>query len=95
MEDDFKCAYNVLMPAPPLPPKPPQTPEKSNSALMTILTLMLLVGVFVGLALVSLGSILGALILLLLVLPAIALFHYLVWGWWLGKMIEDAEREEE
>lgn len=83
------------MPAPPKPEKPPAPQEKPNTALTTIMTLLLLAGVFVGLTLVSLGSILGALLLLLLVLPAIALFHYLVWGWWLGKMLEQSEQEPE
>ena len=95
MEAPITPAYNTRMPAPPKPTRPPEPQEKSNSALTTILTLLLLAGVFIGLALVSVGSVLGALVLLLLVLPAIALFHYLVWGWWLGKMIDKAEREEE
>ena len=85
------------MPAPPKPEKPAAPEEKPSPALTTIVTLLLLAGVFVGLTLVSLGSILGALLLLLLVLPTIALFHYLVWGWWLGKMLEEkaSEAEEE
>ena len=82
------------MPAPPKPTKPPRPPERSANALTTIVSLLLLGGIVIGLALVSLGSALGALILLLLVLPAIALFHYIVWGWWLGKMIEQQAPEE-
>jgi fatty acid desaturase len=83
---------------PQLPEKPPslETPrEDSNSSLMTILTLLLLGGVLVGLVFLSLGSILGPLLLLLLVLPAIAMFHYLLWGWWLGKAIERDANENE
>jgi hypothetical protein len=79
----------------PAPPKPPLPVEQSSGAATTIITVLLLLGVFVGLVLVSLGSILGPLLLLFLALPAIALFHYLVWGWWLGRLIEQAEHEQQ
>ena len=83
------------MSVPPKPTKPPPPESQSNTALTTIFTLLLLVGFFVGLVLLSLGSILGPLLLLFLVLPAIAMFHYLVWGWWLGKMIEGSQEDDE
>ena len=83
------------MSVPPKPTKPPPPESQSNTALTTIFTLLLLAGFSVGLVLLSLGSILGPLLLLFLVLPAVAMFHYLVWGWWLGKMINDSADESE
>lgn len=83
-------------PPPKLPPKPPVPPEpKPDTWLSLFLTLTIIGGVLVGLVFVSMGSILGPLLLILLVLPAIALFHYLVWGWWLGKMLNDAAAHED
>lgn len=83
----------MSVPPPPKPPPPPQ--EKSGTWLGFVLSLLLLGGVIAGLSFLSLGSFLGVVILALVVLPALVLFHYLLWGWWLGRLIQQQAEEEE
>lgn len=82
------------MPEPPLkPPTPSRPPE--GSWLSILLVLMLLGTTLAILSFLTLGAMVGAIVLALMVLPGVVLFHYLLWGWWLGKMIEqDADAEE-
>jgi hypothetical protein len=80
------------MPAPPLPPPKPRldhSPPPASWAGYLLFGLLLVAGIAV-LGVISFGSIFSVLILAVVVLPIIVLFHYVLWGWWLGKAIRDA-----
>lgn len=77
-----------MKPAP--PPKPPLERTASPTWAGYALLVLLLVGGIAGLVLVSFGSVCSVVLLAAVVLPIVALTHYLLWGWWLGKAIRDA-----
>jgi hypothetical protein len=80
---------------PELPPRPaaPEKPQR-GSWLSIFLTAFLLLGVGAVLLVLSLGQLLPILAIGGLIFLATA-FHYLVWGWWLGAMIQREAEEED
>ena len=76
------------------PLEPPEPPPKSGSYLSIILAGLLAVAVFIGLFFLTLGAV-GPILVIGVGVFALAAFHYVVWGWWLSKLIQqDAEEEE-
>jgi hypothetical protein len=79
-----------------MPPKPPldRSPPAVSWAGYALFGMLIVAGIAV-LGVISFGSIFAVLFLAGLVLPIIVTFHYVLWGWWLGKAIQDAgEREQ-
>ncbi|MBW3598351.1 MAG: hypothetical protein KY475_13900 [Planctomycetes bacterium] len=82
------------MPAPPPRPLPPEKIPRRSSWLSIFLAMLLLLIVGLVLLVLSLGQLLPVLVIGGLIFLVTG-FHYLVWGWWLGRMIErEAENEE-
>jgi hypothetical protein len=91
-DEDFEPS----VPAPPLRPQPGQTKQSGS-----------LLGIFLaGVGALILAAVLGFLMIpvagvalgaaaLVFVLVALAAFHYVVWGWWLGGVIRDDVEAEE
>jgi hypothetical protein len=77
-----------------LPPRPAPSPAPRGGWLSIILTGFVLALAAIVLFVLSLGQLLPILVIGGLVFLATA-FHYLVWGWWLGKMIHREAEEEE
>jgi uncharacterized membrane protein len=79
--------------------RPPQEPAPKISSWLSILlaavaALSIVAGLFV-LMLQFGGPLAVVAVLIFAVGGAIALFHYIVWGWWLGRTIrEEVEAEE-
>jgi hypothetical protein len=80
----------------PTRPAAPQKTERPQRGSWLALLLMFLLAGAVGVVLfvLSLGQLLPILVMGGLIFLVTA-FHYVVWGWWLGKMIEREAREEE
>jgi hypothetical protein len=76
-----------------LPPRPAPPPPR-GSWLSIVLTGFVLMLAAIVLFVLSLGQLLPILVIGGLIFLATA-FHYLVWGWWLGKMIQREAEEEE
>lgn len=78
------------------PPLPPVAPQRSDRHSWLSIVLTVLVAGFLAAALfvLSLGQLLPILAIGSLFFLATA-FHYLVWGWWLGKMIRREAEEDE
>jgi hypothetical protein len=79
------------MPATPPPLKPPldRRPSSVSWAGYMLFGMLIAAGVAV-LGVISFGSIFAVFVLAGLVLPIIVLFHYVLWGWWLGKSIRES-----
>ncbi len=75
--------------------KPPEPPEKPRGSWLSI-TLAALLGVaaLIVLSFLTLGQLLPVVVIGGLIFAVIG-FHYFVWGWWLGKLIEQASEDEE
>jgi hypothetical protein len=81
------------MPEPPSRPTPAE-PRPRGGWLSIILTIVFLGIGGVVLFVLSLGQLLPVLVIGALIFLVTG-FHYLVWGWWLGKMIQqEAESED-
>ncbi|MCH8922143.1 MAG: hypothetical protein IIA67_03210 [Planctomycetes bacterium] len=81
------------------PTSPPQRPPEPGPPRGSCLG-VLMVGVLISVALFALNFVtMGIFLVVALIGGAIllfSLFHYLVWGWWLGGMIRrEAEAEEQ
>ena len=83
------------MPAPPPPPKPllDRPPPAVSWAGYALFGMLIAAGIAV-LGVISFGSIFAVLVLAGLVLPIIVTFHYVLWGWWLGKAIQESAEHE-
>ncbi len=78
------------------PPTRPVAPQRSDrgSWLSIFLTMLLAGFVAAALFVLSLGQLLPILVIGGLIFLVTA-FHYLIWGWWLGKMIRREAEEDE
>lgn len=71
-----------------------QDSGKRGSYLSIMLAGVLAAAVFLGLFFLTLGAI-GPMVVIGAGVFALAAFHYVVWGWWLSRMIRrDVEEEE-
>lgn len=77
---------------PPLTPPEPTPPR--SSYLSIVLAALLGMGVFAVLFFLTLGAV-GPMLLIGGGVFALAAFHYIVWGWWLSKLIRDEVEEEQ
>jgi protein-S-isoprenylcysteine O-methyltransferase Ste14 len=78
-----------------MPQRPEPPSEKPRSSLLPItLAVLLLVIICAALFFPTLGSF-GIVLVIGCVVFGIAAMHYLLWGWWLGKMIRDDVEAEE
>lgn len=77
----------------PEPPDPEGAPRR-GSYLSLLLAAVLALGVFLGLFFLTLGAI-GPMVIIGGGVFALAAFHYIVWGWWLGRLIRDEADEKE
>ena len=69
-------------------------PPRRGSYLSLILASLLAMAVFLGLFFLTLGAV-GPIVVIAGGVFALAAFHYVVWGWWLSRLIrEDAEDEQ-
>jgi type VI protein secretion system component VasK len=82
------------MTAPPLPPKPELYEKPRGSWLAILLAGGVLFLVVVGLTFLTLGYF-GPVIVVAGIMGGVVLFHYLVWGWWLEKILRQAKAEED
>lgn len=82
------------MPLPTPPPKPPPPGKPSSSIWPVLLVALVVLLGLIALVFLTLG-IFGPVILIGLAVFGIAGMHYLVWGKWLSKMIQDAEAGSE
>jgi hypothetical protein len=81
----------------PIPPRPerPDTKQPAGSSWLSIqLALILLSVLSVGFFLLT-GGMFAWVFAVGGVFFVMTVLHYLVWGWWLGKMIRDEADEEE
>lgn len=75
--------------------EPPPAPEKPRGSWLAIILVILLCGAaYLALTFLTLGMF-GPILLVVGVMFAIVAFHYVVWGWWLGKVIRQARNEDE
>jgi hypothetical protein len=80
---------------PPPMPKPPELPEKPRGSWLSIaLAGMLGVVALIVLSFLTLGQMLPVAVIGGLIFAFVG-FHYVVWGWWLGKLIQQAGEEED
>ena len=70
----------------------PELPKPRRSMLSILLAFALLVVTSVVLSFLTLGSF-GPVIAIGGIIFLVIGFHYVIWGWWLGKIIQDEERE--
>jgi hypothetical protein len=80
-------------------PKTPESPAnlsrgQRGSWLSLFLAALLAGAVGLMLLVISLGQLLPVVVIGGLIFLATA-FHYVVWGWWLGKMIQQESQDEE
>jgi hypothetical protein len=81
------------LPSRPAPPQKSEAPQRGSW--LGLLLMALVVGAIgVVLFVLSLGQLLPILVMGGLIFLVTA-FHYVVWGWWLGRMIEREAQEEE
>jgi hypothetical protein len=74
---------------------PPDTPApKRSSFLSTVVILALTVLLIAGIYGLSLGTA-GPALIIVAVVFALGALHYLIWGWWMGRMIRDDVEAEE
>ena len=79
---------------PPVPPLPPEEQKPTRSFLPIALALAVLLLVCTGLFFLSLGFF-GVVLVMGGGVFAVAALHYIVWGWWLSKIIRDDVEAEE
>jgi hypothetical protein len=73
------------------PPRPDEEEVRQRPYLSIVLALLLAAAVFVGLFFLTLGAV-GPMLLIAGGVFALVAVNYLVWGWWLGRLIrEDAD----
>jgi hypothetical protein len=84
-------------PGVPLPPTRPELGEPRRSSrgawFAIILALAAFVGAYLALVFLSLGF-LAPLIVIGGLVFLVTAFHYVVWGWWLGRVIRQARENE-
>jgi uncharacterized membrane protein YphA (DoxX/SURF4 family) len=85
----------------PLPPKPPirpEFPEDSGRPPGAWLAILLTSGgvllAVVALSFLTLGWF-APVLAVVAVVGGIVLFHWVVWGWWMQKLLEEAQAEDE
>jgi membrane protein implicated in regulation of membrane protease activity len=82
------------LPRPSLPEQTPKTGSWISILLAAVAALSIVAGLFV-LMLQFGGPLAIVAVLVFAIGGVIALFHYIVWGWWLGRTIrEEVESEE-
>lgn len=82
------------MPIPPLPPRL-ELPEQPRGSWLAILLMAGVTGMLVVvLTFLTIGYF-GPVLIVAAAMGCIVLFHYVVWGWWLGKVLRQAAAEEE
>ena len=70
-------------------------PPRQGSYLSLILASLLALAVFLGLFFLTLGAV-GPIVVIGGGVFALAAFHYVVWGWWLSRLIrQDVEDEQQ
>lgn len=71
-----------------------ESAPRRGSYLSLLLAAMLALAVFLGLFFLTLGAV-GPMVVIGGGVFALAAFHYVVWGWWLGRVIRaDAEEDD-
>ena len=75
-------------------PRRPEPNEPRRSILSIVLAFVLLGVASAVLFLLTLGSF-GQVIAIGGMIMLVIGFHYVVWGWWLGKIIRDEERDSD
>jgi hypothetical protein len=70
-----------------------ETGGKQGSYLSIVLAFLLAAAVFVGLFFLTLGAV-GPMLLIGCAVFAVVALHYLVWGWWLSRLIRREADEE-
>jgi hypothetical protein len=76
--------------------RPPAEADESpprGSYLSLMLAGVLAVAVFLGLFFLTLGAV-GPIVAIGVGVFALAAFHYVVWGWWLSRIIQREAEEE-
>ncbi len=74
--------------------KRPKIEERRHSWLGIVFALICCMGVYGGLSFLTLGFF-GPVLIVGGVAFGIALFHYFVWGWWLGKILREAADDDD
>jgi hypothetical protein len=78
------------MPDRPQPATPSPKSDRSNAAtFVALFGLILMGGALVGLTALVLPQFLGLVVVIGGLFVAPALFHYLVWGWWLSQIKDE------
>jgi Flp pilus assembly protein TadB len=78
----------------------PAAPEEEESSrprspyLSIVLAFLLAAAVFIGLFFLTLGAV-GPMLLIAGGVFLLAALHYLVWGWWLSRLIRQDTSDEE
>lgn len=75
------------------PPADDEENPRRGSYLSLMLAGVLAVAVFLGLFFLTLGAV-GPIVAIGAGVFALAAFHYVVWGWWLSRMIQREAEEE-
>jgi hypothetical protein len=76
------------------PPLDEEQPIPQRPYLSIVLAFLLAAAVFIGLFFLTLGAV-GPMLLIAGGVFLFAALHYLVWGWWLSRMIREEASEEE
>lgn len=81
-----------------LPPKPTKPELSETKPRGSWLAIMLAGGVLfltiVTLTFLTIGYF-GPVLVIAVIMAGVVLFHYVVWGWWLEKVLRQAEAEEQ
>ena len=81
---------------PEMPTKPPAPPEpKRGSSWLAILLTSMGGVVVIAVLLFLTQGVLGGVLVIGGIVFALTAFHYLVWGWWLEKLIRQADDGDE
>ena len=72
----------------------PESKPQQGSYLSIVLAGLLALGIFVILFFLTLGAA-APMVAIAAGVFGLAFFHYVVWGWWLSKLIRDEAEEEE
>jgi hypothetical protein len=80
----------------PMPPERPRPPEASRGGSFVPILMVLVPLLFLIVGIVALAGLAGLYILAAIAsVPAFLLMHYLLWGYWLGRHIQEDHEDED
>lgn len=78
---------------PPRPERPTDPVAQQRTSLVPVILAVLAAILVCGVLFFLTGGFIAVVIIMAGLIGGFAALHYVVWGWWLGKLIEHEERE--